>query len=125
MEILATLLLIALIMPTALRALSSITHMAARSKRHIEASTLARTKLSELVATGEWERGSLKQGRFDTEDDEEYSWSWDLTSWDVSPMQELTVTVTWDSQKQGLYLLLDKYEGVSLSTLVFSSDEDD
>ena len=124
MEMLATLLLIALIMPTAMRAISTITHMAARSKRHIEASTLARTKLSELIATGEWQGGSLKRGRFDTEGDEEYSWSWDLTSWDVSPMQELTVTVTWDSQKQGMYLLLDKYEGVSLSTLVFSREDD-
>ncbi len=127
MEMLATLLLIALIMPTAMRGLSTVTHMAARSKRHIEAATLARTKLSELIATEEWQGGSLKHGRFDSDDTtnhEDYEWSWDIRSWDVSPLQELTVTVTWESEQQGLRLL-DEAKGVTLSTLVFTSEDDE
>ena len=113
-EMLVTLLLMAIIMPTAMRAISQVTRMADYSRRQIEAAALARTKLSEMVASGEWS-GGTRRGTFGN-DFPDYEWSWELTDWEVDPLEELTVRVSWDPR-------FPEERSVTVSTLVYQSGE--
>ena len=118
-ELLATLVLIGLVMPTAMRGISLVTRMAGQSRRELEAVTLARSKLSELLASRDWETGGITRGTFGN-DYPDYQWSWTLNNWNISPMEELTVKVTWDNNRQRLF---EEESGVSLSTLVYASNQ--
>ena len=116
MEMLATILIIALVLPTTMRGISLVTRMASQSKRQIMASTLAETKISELIASGEWERGGLSRGNFGS-DYPDYVWDVDVKNWDEAPMSELRVSVYWDGGKY------EEGRCVTLTTLVYAKDE--
>jgi len=112
-EILATFVLIAVIIPVAMKGLSLSTNMAGNSKRKIEASSLAETKLTELMVTGEWVNGE-QSGDFG-EEWPEYTWSAELEDWeDEDLMQQLTLQVSWKGPGQE--------RSVLLTTLVYSGD---
>lgn len=112
-EILATFVLIAVIIPVAMKGLSLSTNMAGNSKSKIEASALAETKLTELMLTGDWVNGE-QSGDFG-EDWPEYTWSAELNDWeDEDLMQQVTLQVNWSR------LGLDR--SISLTTLVYSGD---
>ena len=49
-ELLATIVLIGIIMPVAMRSIGLCTRLGGHSRRQIEAATLARTKLTEIAA---------------------------------------------------------------------------
>lgn len=115
-EVLATILIIALVLPTAMRGIALVTRMASLSNRRIVASTYAEAKMSELIASGEWEHGGLSRGNFGS-DAPDYVWDIDVRNWDVSPMSELRVSVYWDG---GEY---DEDRCVTLTTLVYAKEE--
>lgn len=115
-EMLATILIIALVLPTAMRGIAMVTRIASQSKRKIVASAFAETKISELIASGEWEHGGLSRGNFGNEYPD-YVWDVDVKNWDEAPMSELRVSVYWDG---GQY---NEDRCVTLTTLVYAKDE--
>ena len=115
-EMLATLLIIALVLPSAMRGIALVTRIASLSNRKIVASTFAESKISELIASGEWARGGLSRGNFG-DDYPEYVWDIDVKNWTESPMSELRVSVFWDG---GTY---NEGKCVTLTTLVYDKEE--
>lgn len=114
-ELLVTILLIAIVLPTAMRSISLSTRMADHARRQIEAVSLAKNRLSQLVASRDWEKGTLARGEFGREYPE-YEWSLDITNWEFSPMTQLTVTVYWNPEQS------HENNSVALSTLVFAKE---
>ncbi len=115
-EMLTTILIIALVLPSAMRGIALVTRIASQSNRRIVAATFAETKISELIASGEWERGGLSRGNFGNETPD-YVWDIDVKNWTEAPMSELRVSVYWDG---GQY---DEGKCVTLTTLVYAKDE--
>lgn len=114
-ELLVTILLIAIVLPTAMKGITLSTHMADYARRRIEAASLAKTRLSQLMASRDWERGTLARGRFGP-DYPDYEWALAITNWEVSPMTQLTLTVYWHPDQRS------ENHSVTLSTLVFSRE---
>jgi type II secretory pathway pseudopilin PulG len=112
-ELLATVVLIGIIMPVAMRTISLCTRLAGQSRREIEAVSLASTKLSELVASKDWETGG-RGGDFGT-DWPGYQWNAEVSNWTESTVRQLDVEVLWTSQ--------GRQRQVTLSTLVYPEEE--
>ncbi len=111
-ELLATVVLIAVIMPVAMRSIALCTRLAGQSRRQVEAASLAKAKLTELIVTGDWEKGN-KRGDFD-KDWPDYEWSLDVTNWTDTLVRELALTVSWRSA--------GRQRGVILSTLIYPEE---
>jgi prepilin-type N-terminal cleavage/methylation domain-containing protein len=114
-EILATFVLIAVILPVVMEGLSLSMKLGSKSKRQIEAGALAETKLTELLLSGDYDDGD-QSGEFDTEDIN-YKWSLEVEDWEEEDsMQQLTMTVDWTNGSEINH-------SVSLTTLVYSDSE--
>ncbi len=111
-ELLATVVLIGIIMPVAMRSIALCTSLGGRSRRQIEAASLAGTKLTELTVSEDW-KTSEKAGDFG-DDWSGYRWTAEVSSWTDSALRQLDVTVYWQSQS--------KERSVTLSTLVNPED---
>jgi len=123
MECLATMLLMAIILPAVDKGLSVATQSATTTRHRTEAAGLAQSKLSELLVGGPavWQQGNVG-GDFGPEWPG-YRWSAQLNAWpntaqnsasDVAQnitMQQLDVTVTWTSGNQPV--------SITVSTLVY------
>jgi general secretion pathway protein I len=109
-EILATLLLVAIILPVAMSGISLALNVADESKRRTEAAALAQSKLAEIVAYSEWTTASLG-GDF-SPDRPQYRWAAQVTAWQGTQLQQLDVQVLWRSRGQDHH--------VTLSTLVYA-----
>lgn len=92
-EVLATLLLAAIILPVAMRGASLATAAAGSARHQMEAVALAEATLSNLVATGEWQGGELS-GDY-APDWPEYRWAAEVENWDDTTLQQLSVSVEW------------------------------
>jgi type II secretory pathway pseudopilin PulG len=57
-EVLASFVLMAIIIPVAMKGVSLSTRLTAKSKQQVEAASLARTKLAEILASEEWKNGN-------------------------------------------------------------------
>lgn len=112
MELLATIVLIAAIMPVAMRSIGLCTRLAGQSRRQMEAASLAKTKLTELIVTGEWKDGK-QRGRFEKEWPD-YEWSLTVTNWTDAVVRELELTVSWRS--------FGRPQEVTLSTLMYPEE---
>jgi prepilin-type N-terminal cleavage/methylation domain-containing protein len=112
-ELLATVVLIAIIMPVAMHCIGLCTRLGGLSRRQIEAASLAKTQMTELIATGDWTSGDQK-GTFG-DDWPAFEWEAVVTNWTDSTMRQLDVTVSWLAQ--------GKQRGVTLSTLLYPEDE--
>jgi type II secretory pathway pseudopilin PulG len=112
-EILATFVLIALIIPVVMEGISLSMKLGIKSKKQIEAAALAETKLAEFVLSGDYESGD-QSGKFD-DDESGYKWNLEVEDWkEEDSMQQLLMTVAWmDSTGTD--------HSVSLSTLVYRS----
>jgi type II secretion system protein I len=98
-EMLVTLALIALVMPAAMRGISLSMQLGGQSRKEIEAVALARTQLTELLITGDWENGA-RNGDFGS-DWPGYKWNVDVSNWTESSndsLRQLELTVTWPSR---------------------------
>jgi len=108
-EILATLTLVAIVLPSVMQGISLSLATAERARRQVQAASLAHGKLSELVATGQLQHAFLS-GDFGT-DWPDYRWEARLGDWDNPALRQLDVTVSW-RQPGG-----DR--GVTMTTLVY------
>ena len=109
-EVLATLLLLGIVMPVAMRGIS-IALAAADNARHVaEASALAETKLNDLLTQGVSSASGLT-GDF-SPDHPEYQWSYQSAPRDYG-VTEVQLRVTW--QERG------RPRNFDLSTLTYST----
>lgn len=93
-EVLATLVLIGIVIPFAIRGTSLALNTASNAKRQAEAATLAEAKLAELVSQGDWNTGNT-QGDFG-QDWPEYRWKLQAYAHDQNVnVTEITLSVTW------------------------------
>lgn len=114
-EILATFVLIALIIPAVMEGISLSMKLGAKSKRQIEACALAETKLSEFLISGDYDEGD-QSGEFE-DDYSDYSWGLTVDDWEEEDsMQQLTMAVDWTDS-------LGKDHSVQLATLVYTGSE--
>lgn len=113
-EVLATLLLIGIVMPVALRGVTLSLGTASAAKHRAEATTLAQAKLDELVATGEWTM-ALSEGDFAPEFPD-YKWRLERDSHEYDTT-ELRLTVTWQQQGQDRTLTLATLVSNSVASL--------
>lgn len=112
-ELLATVVLIGIIMPVAMQTIALCTRLAGLSRKETEAASLARTRLTELTTSDEWQ-SSGKAGDFGS-DWPGYRWTADVSNWTDAVVSQVDVTVHWQSQG------LDR--SVTLSTLAYAEDE--
>ncbi|MEN6426779.1 MAG: prepilin-type N-terminal cleavage/methylation domain-containing protein [Phycisphaerales bacterium] len=112
-ELLVTVALIGIIMPVAMRSIALCTRLGGQSRRQMEAASLAKTKLSELIVTGDWENGS-DQGEFEGDDWADYTWSMTVSNWTDTSVRLIRLTVSWRAMGR-------KY-GVTLSTLMYPEE---
>lgn len=87
-EVLAAMVVVALVVPVAMRGISLARQLAGDDVRYELAARLADEKLNELIVTGEWENGD-SEGTFDDEAD----YTWALTSDSFDDEGELPLTV--------------------------------
>jgi prepilin-type N-terminal cleavage/methylation domain-containing protein len=107
-EVLAAIVLIGIVLPVAMEGISLAAAVASTARHKAEAAVLVRSKLDELLATREWQSGSLS-GDFG-EDHPEYRWQAELTAWQTTTLQQLDIHVFWDS--------CGREQSVTVSTLV-------
>ncbi len=103
-ELLATVVLIAAILPVAMRGIGLCARLSGQSRRQLEAASLARLKVTELVVSGDYLSGD-QQGDFD-EDWAGYRWQAAVNAWTEDTVQQLDVTVFWTAQNQERSLTL-------------------
>ncbi|HEY3320913.1 MAG TPA: type II secretion system protein [Planctomycetota bacterium] len=93
MEVLAAIVLMAIVFPVAMHAISLSTSLANNARRKAEAAVLARSKLNELIVLKSWQNGALN-GSFD-EPYAGFTWVAEIRDWDSSSIRELDLKVTW------------------------------
>ena len=109
-EILATLTLVCIVLPVAVHGILLCLETASHARQQAEATTLAQSKLAELVATGQW-YDAQSEGDFG-DDWPQYRWAAWVYTWEDSRLSELDVRVAWSRH--------GKDYGVLLSTLVYA-----
>jgi len=92
-EAMATLTLMAIILPVALRGVSLASAAASLAKRKTVAVALAETKLAELTLSGDWNDSDLS-GDFG-DDYPDYRWEGEVTTWEDALLLQLEVRVLW------------------------------
>lgn len=107
-EALATLVLVAIILPVAMRGISLATAAAGHARRQVEAAALAEAKLAELVVTGGWQDADLA-GDFG-DDHPDYAWLAEVAEREEATLRQLDVHVLWVAR--------GAEHSVTLSTLV-------
>jgi type II secretory pathway pseudopilin PulG len=115
-EILATFVLIAIILPVAMNGISMAAKLASQAKRRVAAATMAQNMLGELVLSGDYEDGD-QEGEV-AEDNTEYTWTLEVLDWEEEDsMQQLDLSVTWQNAA-------GDENAVVLSTLVYTGREE-
>ena len=100
-EALAALMLMAIVLPVALRVIATSTKMASLSERQAQATELADARLSEIVLTQAWEDGDAA-GLFDEnygDDVEGYEWVLFVDDWHQAEFKQLTLHVVWQTPR--------------------------
>ena len=108
-EVLATLVLLGIVMPVAMRGVSLALAASSTARRTAEAASLAEMKLNELIADGTWQTGSAG-GDFADQNLPDYRWTCENAARDYGT-NEVIVHVTWTQRGQERTL--------SLATLVY------
>lgn len=92
-EVLASLALVAVILPTAMAGVSLAMALSQTARHCTEAANLARGKLAEMTVTDGWQ-GSQTQGDFG-EQWPGYSWEMEVGDWEEPECREVTITARW------------------------------
>jgi len=112
-EVLATMMLMAIVLPAAMQGIALATSAASTTRHRTEASGLASSKLSEIIANGQWQGGILS-GDFGT-DAPGYTWKATVGNWsqDTSSanLQQVDLTVFWIAR--------NRQQSVTVSTLTY------
>jgi type II secretory pathway pseudopilin PulG len=110
LEILATFVLVAIIIPVAMEGISLSTKIASDSKRKIEAGILAEQKLTEILITDDWMNGD-QDGDFG-EEFKDYEWNLEVLDWEGEELiRQIDLYVDWISS--------GKNRSVVISTLAY------
>jgi prepilin-type N-terminal cleavage/methylation domain-containing protein len=112
-EILATMTLLAIVLPPTMEGISLSLSTAGAAKKRAEAASLAHSKLFELVAQGQWQHENLS-GDFGP-DWTGYRWTATASDWDGAVLRQLSVTVTW---RRG-----GTDRSITLTTLVYTGEQ--
>ncbi|MCI0498152.1 MAG: type II secretion system protein GspI [Planctomycetales bacterium] len=112
MEILATMVLIGLILPVAMKGISIATALASDSIRRQEALGLAENRLAEALLKEEWKSGS-QSGSFD-QDFEGHTWTLETTDWTEPGLKQVDLTVSWEHRGHP--------KQIRLTTLVYNAE---
>jgi general secretion pathway protein I len=111
-EVLATLALIGIVIPVALHGVSVAVKAASHAKHQAEGATLAESKLSELIAQGDWSMGA-GSGDFGA-DYPGYTWSCYTATPDPNVnVTEVTVSVVWKERGED--------RQVNVSTFIYAA----
>ncbi len=116
-EVLATLMLMAIVLPAVMKGVSLATAAASTARRRNEATGLAEEKLAEIIATDEWQKSSLS-GDFGS-DWPGYQWQATVQSWpeDTSGagIQEVDLRVSWIAR--------NSEDSITLTTLTYAQGQ--
>ena len=112
-EALATLVLLAIVLPVAMQGISLATQVSGVARERTESTSLAEAKMVELTATGDWQ-GSDLSGDFG-EDWPQYKWEAEVTDWEEPSLRLLTVKVDW--VRRG------RQRSTELSTVLYAGSE--
>lgn len=119
-EVLATLLLLGIILPAAMKGVSAATGAASAARHRTEAGALADAKLTELIVTNQWQSG-IMAGDFGT-DWPDYRWTAEMQIWTPPNLvdngagnttNEIDLHVIWKGRHGE--------QSLTLSTLVYTS----
>jgi type II secretory pathway pseudopilin PulG len=114
LEVLATLILIGIVLPAVVGAVSAATAAAGDAKRKVEAVSLAQAKLAEISATSQYQAGGAtggSSGDFGA-DFPGYQWASTVEQVELS-LSKVSVRVTWFGRGSERF--------VELTTMVYSS----
>jgi general secretion pathway protein I len=124
-EVLAALVLLAIVLPAAMRGVAAASSAASSAQKRTKAAALASSKLQEVLATGQYENGNTS-GDFGADEGPEYQgfrWEAQLSAWNqagfnaqdlgTQTLQQLDLKVTWRGRGGDQSLIL--------STLVYSN----
>ncbi len=95
-EVLASLALVAVIVPAAMAGVTLAMGLGETARQRTEAATLARGKLAELTATGQWQTAGTR-GDF-AEQWAAYSWEMETGDWEEPEVRQVTLTVRWTTR---------------------------
>lgn len=116
-EVLAALMLIAIVLPAVMRGITMSTRVAGAARHKTEASGLAQQKLMELVATGQYANGNLS-GDF-SPDWPDYKWEATTSAWSGDAtgvaLDQVDLKVTWTTS--------GREESVTMSTMTRSTQQ--
>lgn len=117
-EVLATMVLLAIVIPVCMRAISLAIAAASSARHNSEAASLAQEKLNEIVLTG---IGSAATSGDFAPDHPDYKWNLETQSRDYS-LTEADLTVTWIERGQQHSMLVstlvsDSASGTSSSSI--------
>lgn len=104
-EVLATITIVAIVIPVAMQGVSLATSLASVTRQRAEATALAESKLSELVATGDWQATALA-GDFGA-DWPNYRWRAAVSNWEEPDMRLVELQVQWSARGQDREVKLD------------------
>jgi len=96
LEVLAALMLMAIIVPVAMQGMSVATRAGLLGQRKAAAMRVADRVLNELIVTGEATRASSSGSA--SEGDASYAWTMESQTWTEDAMLQLTVRVTFNVQ---------------------------
>ena len=113
MEVLAALLLTALVLPAVLKGVSLASMLVSDSDRKYEALDLAEAKLAEVLLEESWKNSSSLTGQFDDEY-EDYEWVVDVSDWSGANVKQVDVFVTWQQR--------NRQREIQVSTLVYNAN---
>jgi len=112
-EVLASLALVAVILPVAMKGVSLGIGAAALARDRMEAAAMAEAKLNEVLADGSWQGGD-QSGDFGSE---RPGWEWALTveDWSGTTVRQVEVAVSWTNR--------GRERSVALVTLAYAGSE--
>ena len=113
-EILATLTLLAVVLPTAMSGISLSLATSGFAKQQAQASSLAYGKMNELAAQGQLDQAILS-GDFSPEHPE-FRWTAQVQDWDGNTLRQLDVRVMWYHRQQERSVALSTLVNVPLTT---------
>ena len=112
LEVLATLVLIGIILPSVMHGISLATIAAGEARHKVEAASLGQTKLSELIADYQTlNQAGASSGDFS--DYPGYTWTSTIESRDTN-LSQITVRVNWFSRGQQRY--------IDLASMIYTPD---
>jgi general secretion pathway protein I len=98
-EVLATLVLIGIVIPVAMRGVTVALAEASKARHQAEAATLAEAKLNEMIAQGDWNSGG-GSGDF-SPDYPQYKWTATASTPDANiNVTQVDLSVTWNERGQ-------------------------